>query len=258
MKFSKIISIIFKLIAAVIVAVYIVFAFIAFANVDQDMQCTELNINFTEVQDSYLLTKEDIKSILEQNKLYPEGKIYFNCKIDSIERFLRSNPMITTAECYKTLSGKIELNISQKQPKFVVVSGKNTYYVDNNRDTVPYSLNFQARLPVVTGDIVYPEMASESIYDFVDYVQKDEFWNAQIAQIDVVNMAGSEPKIELITRVGDAVIHVGTLDDFENKLQKMYSMYKDGFSLIGWNNYDRINLEYDGQIVCRKKQKTKK
>ena len=258
MKFSKIISIIFKSIAAVIVAAYMIFAFIAFANVDQDMQCSELNINFTEVQDSYLLTKEDIKSILEQNKLYPEGKIYFNCKIDSIERFLRSNPMITSAECYKTLSGKIELNIKQKQPKFVVVSGKNTYYVDNNRDTVPYSLNFQARLPVVTGDIVYPEMASESIYDFVDYVQKDEFWNAQIAQIDVVNMAGSEPKIELITRVGDAVIHVGTLNDFENKLQKMYSMYKDGFSLIGWNNYDRINLEYDGQIVCRKKQKTKK
>ena len=257
MKISKIISIIFKSIAAVIVAAYMVFAFIAFANVDQDMQCSELKINFTEIQDSYLLTKEEIRLILEQNELNPEGKIYFHSKLDSIERFLRNNPMITTAECYKTLSGKIELNIKQKQPKFVVVSGKNTYYVDNNRDTVPHSLNFQARLPVVTGNIVYPEMASESIYDFVDYVQKDEFWNAQILQIDVIHKAGSEPKIELVTRVGDAVINIGTLDDFENKLQKMYSMYTDGFSHIGWNNYDRINLEYDGQIVCRKKQKTK-
>ena len=255
MKFSKIISIILKTITAGIVVAYMVFAFITFSDADKSTKCNELNINFTEQQNSYLLTKEDIVLILKQNKLYPIGKTYFYANTDSIEQFLRHNPMITSAECYKTLSGKIQLDIAQKQPKFIVCSSdSNMYYVDNNRDTIPFSLNFRERLLVVTGNPVYPEMASESIFDFVDYIQKDSFWNVQITQIDVIYIEGKEPEIELYTLVGDAVIHVGTLDNFESKLQAMYHTYKYGFSHIGWNKYDRISLEYKGQIVCRRKK----
>ncbi|MDR0811194.1 MAG: hypothetical protein LBN23_02815 [Paludibacter sp.] len=256
MKIKKVISIILKALAATVVVAYMAFAFIVFADADRDTECSELNINFNNAQDSYLLTKEEITHILDRRNLNPAGETYFHTKTDSIEKLLHRNPMISAVECYKTLSGKVKLNIEQKEPKFIVVSGKGAYYVDNRRDTVPYSLNFKARLPVVTGATVYPEMSTESIFDFVDYVQKSDFWNAQIEQIDVIQNNGDEPKIELVTRVGDAIIHIGTLDNFEQKLQKMYYMFKDGFSKIGWNNYDFINLEYDGQIVCRKKNQS--
>ena len=80
----------------------------------------------------------------------------------------------------------------------------------------------------------------------IDSININEFWDAQIEQIYV----REDQKIELIPRVGDAVIILGKLDNYAEKLDNLYHLYQKGFNVMGWNHYSTIDLQYKNQIVC--------
>jgi cell division protein FtsQ len=112
---------------------------------------------------------------------------------------------------------------------------------------MPVSPNYAAYVPVVSGRVTV-SMATGQIFDFVTFLELNPFWNAQIEQIFVRD----DKKIELIPRVGEAVILLGTLDDYQLKLEKLRKLYIKGFNVIGWNRYKLIDLQYKGQVVCNK------
>ena len=112
---------------------------------------------------------------------------------------------------------------------------------------MPVSTNYAAYVPVVSGRVTI-SMASGKLFDFVGFVADDPFWNAQIEQINVRD----DLKIELVPRVGDAIIMLGTLDNYASKLEKLKKLYARGFNVIGWNRYRMIDLQYKDQIVCDK------
>ncbi len=44
------------------------------------------------------------------------------------------------------------------------------------------------------------------------------------------------------------------VSDFINKkLTRLEKFYKYGLSQAGWNKYSYINLEFDNQIICKKR-----
>ena len=65
-------------------------------------------------------------------------------------------------------------------------------------------------------------------------------------------------EVELYPRVGEHTIVLGTTENFRKKLDNLMIFYKNGLSKTGWNKYSVINLSYNGQIVCTKKNNTKK
>ena len=87
------------------------------------------------------------------------------------------------------------------------------------------------------------------IYYLVDYINDDSFWSAQIDQIFV----DKDDKIDLIPRVGNHVIHLGTAENYEGKLRNLKAFYDKVLPEIGWNKYSKINLEFKDQIVCKKR-----
>ena len=89
----------------------------------------------------------------------------------------------------------------------------------------------------------------KDIYQFVEYINNDSFWSAQIDQIFVDN----DDEIDLIPRMGNNVIHLGTIENFDGKLRNLEAFYKKVLPEVGWNKYDHINLEFKDQIVCRKR-----
>lgn len=92
-----------------------------------------------------------------------------------------------------------------------------------------------------------------------------ELWRNQIEQINVRFDRG----IELVPRVGNHVVYIGKLPesnypderekevtDFVNmKMDRLEKFYKYGLSQVGWNKYSYINLEFDNQIICKKRKK---
>jgi cell division protein FtsQ len=227
-----------------------VFSIWYFSDKDKENVCHKLEIVFLDSTKIQLISQKDIAQILEENNLNPIGKTIKFVSTESIEQVLHKNPMIKVAECYKTPSGIVNIRISQRIPKFRVV-GLGSYYIDVDRKAMPVSPNYSAYVPVVSGNVTV-SLVTGKIFDFVTYLEKNPFWNAQIEQIYVRD----DKRIELIPRVGEAVIMLGTLDNFEAKLEKLHRLYVKGFNVIGWNRYKVIDLQYKGQVVCNKEFRT--
>ena len=62
----------------------------------------------------------------------------------------------------------------------------------------------------------------------------------------------SEKDVDLVTRVGNHTVKMGSLEGYENKLNKLYAFYKNALPLEGWNKYSVINLKYGNQVICKK------
>jgi cell division protein FtsQ len=225
---------------------YLGFSIWCFSGKNKEKVCGKLEIFLAENAGKQLITELEIAQILEQNGLNPIGKSIKNIRTESIEDILHKNPMIKVVECYKTPSGIVNIRILQRCPKFRVV-GLGSYYIDSDRKLMPVSPNYAAYVPVISGRVTV-SMVTGELFDFVSFLEGNPFWNAQIEQIYV----REDKKIELIPRVGDAVIMLGTLDNYQKKLEKLRKLYVNGFKLMGWNKYKVIDLQYKDQVVCNK------
>ena len=79
----------------------------------------------------------------------------------------------------------------------------------------------------------------------------NNFWQNQIEQINVL----ADGSIEIAPRVGEHIIYLGSPTNIEKKLQRLEKFYRYGLSEAGWNKYSYISVEFDNQIICKKKQK---
>lgn len=230
----------------ILVISYFVFSLWYFSGREKAVVCKNLEIIFADSTNIQLISQADIAQILENNELNPIGKTFKNIRTESIEEILHKNPMIKVAECYKIPTGTVTVRVLQRCPKFRVV-GFGSYYIDIDRKPMPVSINYAAYVPVVSGRVTV-SMVTGKMFDFISYLTENPFWNAQIEQIYV----REDQKIELVPRVGDAVIVMGTLDNYQSKLEKLYKLYHKGFNVIGWNKYKVIDLQYKDQVVCSK------
>jgi microsomal dipeptidase-like Zn-dependent dipeptidase len=90
------------------------------------------------------------------------------------------------------------------------------------------------------------------LINFVKYIEEDSFWRAEIVQIVASTMSSGDLRLELIPRSGNHTVSFGTVDDVEEKLDKLLTFYENGLRNIGWDNFRRISVEYKGQVVCTK------
>jgi cell division protein FtsQ len=55
--------------------------------------------------------------------------------------------------------------------------------------------------------------------------------------------------------VGGQTILLGSVQDFETKLDNLMLVYKKVFSKAGWAMYDTVSLKFKNQVVCTRKKK---
>ena len=100
---------------------------------------------------------------------------------------------------------------------------------------------------VVSGRIGKQQALGE-MYDFVVWLNRNNFWRSKIHNIRVAN-----PKmIELIDAEHNYTIIIGSLDAAQQRLDELETLYTDGFERIGYPNYKQIDLQFNGQIIGRK------
>lgn len=87
---------------------------------------------------------------------------------------------------------------------------------------------------------------------FVRWIEEDSFWSAEIVQIVAENASGGALELELVPRSGNHTILFGSIENVEEKFDKLLRFYKEGLNNIGWESYSTINIKYDGQVVCSK------
>lgn len=247
----------------VILALYLVMAITSWNTPDKKHRiCTKVNINISDSNNSGFLSAEEIKAILEKDKLYPLNRQLSSIEPRKIEEALKVGPFVDTAQCYITENGHINIRISQRMPIIRIKNNKGEdYYLDDNGGILPNS-KYTSALIIATGDIS-KWFAHFAITPMAKAINKSEFWLNQIEQINVRPDRG----IELVPRVGNHIIFIGYLpirrnkaandkgiDEFvTKKLERTEKFYRYGLSQAGWNKYSYIDVEFDNQIICKRR-----
>ena len=205
---------------------------------------------------SQVLNKNDTGTLLLTN---------FN--VTQIEEKLNNNHSIKDAQVYKTIDGQLMINVKQRRPIVRIFSKNDSYYIDEKGNLMPLSNKYTARLLVVNGGVNEPfgkryqfnynslndslaeKTLLDDIYKIADFIDRSEFWKAQIEQIHVNKVY----EFDLIPKVGNHKIVFGGIDNLEGKFEKLMIFYKKGLSKTGWNEYSEINLKYKNQVVCTKR-----
>ena len=237
-------------IVMLVLIAYLVVAVSAFNRKPADQTCRDMELVIKDTAYAGFITKEELKGILQHKGIYPIGKKMERISTKSLERELSKHPLIDEAECYKTPSGKVCVEVTQRIPILRVMSsnGQN-YYLDNKGTVMPPDAKCVAHRVIVTGN-VEKSFAMKDLYKFGVFLQKNSFWNAQIEQIHVL----PGKNIELVPRVGDHLIYLGKIAGFEKKLKRVKAFYERGLNQVGWNKYSRISVEFDNQIICTKRE----
>ena len=119
-----------------------------------------------------------------------------------------------------------------------------------------------ANLIIATGNIDN-NFARLYIAPLAKAISAEPLWLNQIEQINVLPDRG----IELVPRVGNHIIFMGYLPKsngpwkrkhdinifVKKKLSRLEKFYRYGLSQAGWNKYSYIDIEFDNQIICKKR-----
>lgn len=231
------------------IAAYLVLAITAFNKpAEKATVCSEVKIDIeSDIMDGFLNAKA-IMTILEKVHLYPLGRPMAEVSAREIEETLRKNPFIEMAECHKTQSGHVCIRLKQRMPVVHVMADNNeNYYVDTNGGIMPETRVATNNI-IATGHIS-KKYAQKYLAPMVNIIIQDKFWQSQIEQINVLN----DGSMEIVPRVGEHIVCLGAPSNIEKKLERLRKFYQYGLNQAGWNKYAYINIEFDNQIICKKK-----
>ena len=247
----------------ILLAVYLGMAMTSFNRPDETVKvCTNVNIVIADDNTNGFLSAQEIKHILERKKLYPARMHMSDINPRTIEETLMTSSFVKTAECYKTQDGHVNISITQRLPVLRIKNEAGAdYYVDEMGGVMPNS-KYVSDLIIATGNIS-SDFACNYLTHLATDIMDSELWRNQIVQINILADQG----VELVPRVGDHVVYIGCLptekdaakrkqaicDYLDAKLSRLEKFYRYGLSQAGWNKYHYISLEFDNQIICKKK-----
>ena len=212
--------------------------------------CQNIHLVVSDYDQFKFISDKDVSAQLKNSSIYPIGKKYADINLAEIEKSLLKLNMVKDVKCYFANNGDINVSVTQRVPVFRVVTEGYDYYIDNERKRMPTSIKFSAYVPIVTGNVNF-EFATTDLYDFVVYLQSKNRWRSAFTQIYVY----PNNKVELVPRVGDFIIKLGTLERYESKLEKLDKFLEVLPKYHSWNKYSTINLEFRDQVVCTKRKK---
>ena len=174
-----------------------------------------------------------------------------------IERSLEKTAWIKNAELYFDNQLVLQVRIEQRVPiaRVFTVTGQ-SFYVDKSGNHLPLRQLSVLRLPVFTGftsdQIVLSRPDSillQNIVEFASVIKEDSFFTAQIAQINIA----PNGDFELVPTLGDHLVLLGSIDQLDNKLDRLYTFYKKVWVPSGINAYQVLDLRFNNQVITLKK-----
>ncbi|MEI3799078.1 cell division protein FtsQ [Chitinophaga ginsengisegetis] len=221
-------------------------------------KCKSIQVKFEGKDDNFFIESKDIKSLITKDKnLNPIGKSIADINIAELESVVDQDPWVKNAEIYFDNGQQLNIKVTQREPvaRVFTFSG-NSFYLDGAGEHIPVSSRYAARVPVFTGfptdaeKLQKPDsLLAAQIVDMGIYIGNDPFWMAQVEQL----MITDDRRFEFIPKLGDQVIAFGEGIDIEKKFTKLLAFYKEGLNKVGWNNYTRINIAFENEVVCTRK-----
>jgi cell division protein FtsQ len=234
-----------------ILLLYVVLALSFISAQRKAVICNKVAVNITDGTSNFFIEEQDVIKMLNDKGEKLVGQPIDAINVNFLEDYFKGNPLVKEANVYRVINSKNE-----------------SFYIDDEGSAMPLSTKYTAHVLVASGQIKlsYAQLKAaknktdkaitvdNSQQQFLDllklasYIYHDQFWRAQIEQIYVNN-----GEFELIPRVGTHLIEFGGTDNMEKKFRNLKALYQQGLSVTGWNNYSKINLKYNQQVICTKR-----
>lgn len=237
--------------------IIVVFVLIAFSERKQGaVAVRDIVIKIENIEGNQFIDEDDIISLMQLNEENLKGASLSSINLKQLEKRLKMNRFIDDAQLYSDLKGNLVVKATLRRPvaRLVRNDGPDGYIAEDGT-VMPVSDKFTTRVVLISGSYIRGLLQLENLnkneeakklMDMLNIIRNDNFWRAQIAQLDI----DSKGNVSMLPQIGGQVIEFGTADNIATKFKKLKIFYKEILPQRGWNTYQRINLEYEGQIIA--------
>lgn len=228
----------------VIIVLAVVSIFFAFSSSQNNAKpISEVEVSF--IGDNNLfISKTKVDNLLIQNNDYIKCVSKDILDLKALENKLSSHDMIENSEVYISINGILKIDIKQRNPYARVISDS-SFYIDNNGTKMPLSDNYSARVLLVHG--LNDESKIDYVFKLIKTIRDDEFLNLNVTDILI-----NKSDISLRVRNCNFEVLVGDLNNLETKIKNFKAFYQKAYRDKILNNYKKVNLQFNNQIVCTK------
>ncbi|MEM7550144.1 MAG: cell division protein FtsQ [Bacteroidota bacterium] len=218
--------------------------------------CENIIINIDEQSGNYFITEDDIIDILtSKGERFILGTPFEELNLKFLEKEVRNHSFVHKADVFRDIKGTLIVNAKQCRPiARILTSNGESKYVSQEGEILPLSKRFTARVPIIAGNwtstiknqTIDSVRFGTEIFELLEFIDQDEFWKAQIAQLKI----DRKGNVELFQQVGKQIIELGKPEELEDKFERLKIFYDEILPRKGWNHYEKVSLAYRNQIVC--------
>ncbi|MBP5365911.1 MAG: hypothetical protein J6Y82_08305 [Bacteroidales bacterium] len=221
----------------------------SFVNADKaQTECLRIDAHVANDSPNILITDDGLNSMVMHNFPDIEGTKLCEMHLDEMERIIEQSAVVKKCDMYTTPGGVLHVRITQREPIMHVFTSSSSYYMDAEAFRIVAKSDMRSNVVVVNGN-VGTLLEAEDLIALCKYINASAFWRAQIEQIYITQ----KNEFILVPRVGNHIIEFGTAENMENKFERLHALYTKGWQPREWNKYKKVNLKFNGQIVCTKR-----
>ena len=252
---------IINIVSAAVLIAGLTAAYIGGTSCRAPLKCTGLAVDIKDSASNRFVTKADVEKYL--NREYGD---FIGIPMDSIdlakvEKIIDARSAVYKSQAFTTRDGKLNIAVTQRTPVARFQKSDGGFYADAEGFLFPLQSSYASRVQVIDGEIPLKansgykgEIADPEekewlmkVLNVVNYIEDSRLWKDKIVQITVSE--GGE--LSLVPRIGQEIFLFGQPDRIEEKFHKMELYYRSIVPEKGASHYSRVNVKYDGQIVCR-------
>ena len=235
--------------SSIIISVIVLITMIIIAFLQRrDLVCEHIIVQVENRENYSFIKAENIASFLNNNGIKCVGLKTSEINLLEVENTVKKIKVVRDAVCYFNMKGDLYVKVWQRIPQYRVKSLSGDYFVDDNREIFPANSSTVAYVPLITGKLS-TDFATNQLFDLISFIENDRFLATAFTQITV-----NDERVSLIPRVGNFVVVLGDIDNFESKLTKYKTFIKKVYKYKEWNKYSVISLEYKNQVVCTERE----
>jgi len=218
--------------------------------------CNDIVIEIDNIQENHFMDEADVLKLVENSGQPVRGTGIDRIKLKEIELKLKNDRHIQDAQLFGDLKGNLIVNVELRRPMArIVQQDAPDAYIADDGIIMPVSEKYTSRVMLLSGPMMKKLLESgdlnkteegKQILDMIKFINEEKFWKAQVAQMDIDGGA----RITIYPQVTGQKVEFGKAIDIEKKFRKLLIFYKKILPQRGWTKYERVNLEFEGQVIA--------
>lgn len=195
-----------------------------------------------------LLRTVDVRRFIDGRGLDPTGQLCDSVDLEHIEGEIATMPLVERAECCVLRNGVLSVKVVPCYPLFRVRTAVSDYCIDVNGRQMVTPAQLPDTVIGVRGDVTIG-FATERLYPLVCLLYSDTALSNEFRSITV----GGGNQVRLYSNRHPYHLVVAGDERFEPAFEK-FRVFSRSAECRGYETkYESINLQFRGQIVCKKR-----